>query len=217
MNTNKKSPVDFKKTQKELYSPKTTPEIIEVPEMIYLAVDGQGDPNTSAEYKSAIEALYTISYTIKMSNKSGNTPDGFYEYVVPPLEGFWNISTDNIGEKIADKSKFIWTSAIRQPEFVTEKVLIWAKEICAKKTPNIDTSKVYLMKYNEGLCGQIMHIGSYDTETVTIQTLTSFIEKSGYINDISNERRHHEIYLSDPRKTAVEKMKTVIRHPARRV
>jgi hypothetical protein len=185
--------------------------------MIYLAVDGQGDPNTSAEYKSAIEALYAISYTIKMSYKSGNAPDGFYEYVVPPLEGFWDISTDNIGEKIADKSKFIWTSVIRQPEFVTEKALNWTKEICAKKKPNIDTTKVYLMKYNEGLCGQIMHIGSYNTEAATIQTLTSFIENSGYVNDISDERRHHEIYLSDPRKTSVDKTKTVIRIPVRRV
>jgi hypothetical protein len=211
------SPVDFKKTQNKLYSPKTTPSIIDIPEMIYLAVDGQGDPNTSAEYKSAIEALYAISYTIKMSYKSGNTPDGFYEFVVPPPEGFWETNSENIGKNINDKSKFIWTSVIRQPEFVNEKVLIWAKEICTKKKPNVDTTKVYLMKYNEGLCGQIMHIGSYDTEAATIQTLTSFIEKSGYITDISDERRHHEIYLSDPRRTAIEKMKTVIRHSVRRV
>jgi hypothetical protein len=204
---------DFKKTQKELYNPKTVPSIVDVPEMIFLAVDGQGDPNTSEAYKSAIEALFCLSYTIKMSYKNGNAPDGFYEFVVLPLEGFWDITSDNISEKITDKSKFVWTSVIRQPEFVNEDVLFWAKEICAKKKPNVDTSKVYLMKYCEGLCGQIMHIGSYDNEIATVQKLTEFIEKSGYKTDMSGNRRHHEIYLGDPRKTAPEKLKTVIRHP----
>ncbi|MDR0918067.1 MAG: GyrI-like domain-containing protein [Oscillospiraceae bacterium] len=210
-------PIDFKKTQKEIYMPKTIPNILDVPEMVYFAVDGQGDPNTSIEYKSAIKALYSLSYTIKMSYKSGKQPEGFYEYVVPPLEGFWQVD-DNIfnGDSVI-KSKFLWTSVIRQPEFVTEKVFLWAKEILATKKPNVDTSKVYLWKNYEGLCGQIMYIGSYDTESNTIQTLTDFIEKSGYKTDISVNRRHHEIYLTDPRKTVPEKLKTVIRYPIAKI
>ncbi|MDR0919493.1 MAG: GyrI-like domain-containing protein [Oscillospiraceae bacterium] len=210
-------PIDFKKTEKELYQPKTVPSIIDVPEIVYFAIDGQGDPNTSAAYQSAVEALYSLSYTIKMSYKSGNQPSGFYEYVVPPLEGFWTVGDDFYDEQsIADKSKFLWTSVIRQPEFVTEEVFGWAKETLANKKPNVDTSKVYLWKFSEGLCVQIMHIGSYDTESITIQKLTEFTEKSGYQIDMSENRRHHEIYLGDPRKTVPEKLKTVIRHPIRK-
>jgi hypothetical protein len=209
--------IDFKKTEKELYLPKTAASIIDVPEMVYFAVDGQGDPNTSAAYQSAVEALYSLSYTIKMSYKSGEQPSGFYEYVVPPLEGFWTVGDDFYGEQqIADKSKFSWTSVIRQPEFVTEEVFSWAKEMLAKKKPNVDTSKVYLWNFCEGLCVQIMHIGSYDSEFVTIQKLTEFTEKSGYQIDMSENRRHHEIFLGDPRKTAPEKLKTVIRYPIRK-
>jgi hypothetical protein len=241
--------IDFKKTEKELYMPKTAASIIDVPEMVYFAVDGQGDPNTSAAYQSAVEALYSLSYTIKMSYKSGNQPSGFYEYVVPPLEGFWTVGDDfyseqaamgsqNVGDDfkgeyatsafqnvgndfcgeqaIVDKNKFSWTSVIRQPEFVTENVFSWAKETLAKKKPHIDTSKVYLWKFCEGLCVQIMHIGSYDSESASVQKLTEFAEKSGYQTDISENRRHHEIYLGDPRKTAPEKLKTVIRYPIRK-
>ncbi|MDR0948766.1 MAG: GyrI-like domain-containing protein [Lachnospiraceae bacterium] len=207
-------PIDFKKTQKELYVPGGKPIIVDVPEMIYLAVDGHGDPNTSTTYQAAVEALYSLSYAIKMSYKSGNAPEGFYEYVVPPLEGFWKVGDDvwQHESAIADKSKFVWTSVIRQPEFVTHSVLEWAKEITAKKKPALDLSGVYLWTFTEGLCAQIMHTGSYDTESATIQTLTTFIQESGYKTDIT-DRRHHEIYLGDPRKTAPEKLKTVIRYP----
>ncbi|MDR0963848.1 MAG: GyrI-like domain-containing protein [Clostridium sp.] len=207
-------PIDFKKTQKELYTPGIKPGIVDVPDMIYIAVDGQGDPNTSPQYQAALEVLYSLSYAIKMSYKSGNSPKGFYEYVVPPLEGFWTVD-DNafLGDKIiTDKSKFTWTSCIRQPEFVTQDVLEWAKGLTAKRKPGLDLSQAYLWTFSEGLCAQIMHIGSYDAEPVTIERLTAFIHESGCETDMT-DRRHHEIYLGDPRKTAPEKLKTVIRHP----
>jgi hypothetical protein len=208
-------PIDFKKTQRELYAPGTKPGIVEVPEMIYIAVDGHGDPNTSVEYQAAMEALYSLSYTIKMSYKSDDAPDNFYEYVVPPLEGFWTVGEGAFlgDEAIADKSLFAWTSCIRQPEFVTQRVFEWSKDIVAKKKPALDLSGAYLWTFAEGLCAQIMHIGSYDTEPATIQTLTTFIQESDCKTDINDIRRHHEIYLGDPRKTAPEKLKTVIRHP----
>ncbi|MDR0889928.1 MAG: GyrI-like domain-containing protein [Oscillospiraceae bacterium] len=208
-------PIDFKKTERELYAPGTKPGIVDVPEMIYIAADGRGDPNTTKEYPAAVEALYSLSYAIKMSYKSGNAPQGYYEHVVPPLEGFWTVDGDAFcGDgAIADKSKFAWTSCIRQPAFVTQRVLEWARDAVAKKKPALDLSGVYLWTFTEGLCAQIMHIGSYDAEPATIQTLTAFIQESGCKTDICGIRRHHEIYLGDPRKTAPEKLKTVIRYP----
>jgi hypothetical protein len=211
-------PIDFKKTQKALYAPSTKPGIVDVPEMTYIAVDGHGDPNTSAQYKAAMEALYSLSYTIKMCYKSGNAPEDFYEYVVPPLEGFWTVG-DNafLGDgAISDKSQFAWTSCIRQPEFVTQSVFEWAKDTVAKKKPAVDLSGAYLRTFTEGLCAQIMHIGSYDTESATIQALTAYIRESGCKTDINDIRRHHEIYLGDPRKTSPDKLKTVIRYPIAR-
>jgi hypothetical protein len=207
-------PIDFKKTQKELYAPGTKPGIVDVPEMICIAMDGHGDPNTSPEYQAALEALYSLSYAIKMSYKSGDAPDNFYEYVVPPLEGFWTVDGNAFlgGGAIADKSQFAWTSCIRQPEFVTQGVFEWAKDAVSKKKPALDLSGAYLWTFTEGLCAQIMHIGSYDAEPAAIQTLTAFIRESGCKTDM-NDRRHHEIYLGDPRKTAPEKLKTIIRHP----
>jgi hypothetical protein len=207
-------PMDFKKTEKELYQPKTTPSIIDVPEMIFIAVDGKGDPNTSSEYKAAVEALYGFSWTIKMSNKA------ILEYVVPPLEGFWTVDDDTFkggGEAISDKSKFEWTALIRQPDFVTEEVFEAAKTALAKKKPTLDTSKARLIKITESLCVQVMHIGSYDDEPATIAAMDKYAVDNGYALDINDTRRHHEIYLNDPRKTAPEKLKTIIRHPIRRV
>jgi hypothetical protein len=202
--------IDFKKEQKELYQPKTTPSIVNVPEMIFIAVDGKGDPNTSAEYGTAVEALYSLSYSIKMNNKS------VLEYVVPPLEGFWNVDDDAFkggGAVIADKSRLEWTSLIRQPDFVTDEILESAKAILAKKKPNLDTSKARLIKFAEGLCVQVMHIGLYDDEPATIANMDKHAIDNGYAIDINITRRHHEIYLSDPRKATIEKLKTVIRHP----
>ena len=203
--------IDFKKMEKDLYQPKTTPSIIEVGDMIFIAVDGRGDPNTSAEYTAAIEALYGLSYAIKMGNKS------IMEYVVPPLEGFWSVADDfkGGGASITDKSKFVWTMLIRQPDFVTDEIFETAIASVTRKKPNLDISKARLIKLNEGLCVQVMHIGSYDNEPAAIVAMEQYAAENEYVIDINDTRRHHEIYLSDPRKAAPEKMKTVIRHPIR--
>jgi hypothetical protein len=207
-------PIDFKKERKDLYQPKTSPSIIDVPEMIFIAIDGKGDPNTSAEYAAAVQALYGLSYNIKMSNKA------ILEYIVPPLEGFWNVDDDSFkggGAAITDKSKFEWTMLIRQPDFVTDHIFEAAKTALAKKKPNLDTLKAQLEKITEGLCVQVMHIGPYDDEPAAIAAMDKFAALNGCTADINDTRRHHEIYLSDPRKTVPEKLKTIIRHPIRRV
>ena len=204
--------IDYKKTEKELYLPKTTPSVIDVPQMAFITVDGKGDPNTSVEYAAAVELLYGLSYTIKMGNKA------ILQYVVPPLEGLWSID-DNFrggGAAINDKSKFVWTMMIRQPDFVTAEIFEAAKATLAKKKPNLDTSKAKLETIVEGLCVQVMHIGSYDEEPATVAALDRFATQNGYLLDINEIRRHHEIYISDPRKVAPEKLKTVLRHPIRK-
>ena len=205
---------DFKKEYKELYLPKAEPELIDVPEMVFIMVDGKGDPNTGAAYKTAIEILYGLSYSIKMSKMGGKQPNGYFEYVVPPNEGLWWGEDGYFdGTNIIDKDKLCWTSMIRQPEFVTVDVFESAKQALSKKRPELDLSLSRLVSFTEGLCAQIMHTGSYDDEPATIGKLEQFITESGYSNDISENRKHHEIYLNDPRKTAPEKLKTVIRHP----
>ena len=203
--------LDFKKDFKGLYQPKTEPAVIEVPEMTVISVDGAGDPNTSASYKEAVEILYALSYAIKMGNKAA------LEYVVAPLEGFWETGVDfkGGGAVISDKSKFVWTSFIRQPDFVNDEVFAAAIATVAKKKPRLDISRARLETIAEGLCVQVMHIGSYDDEPATIAALDRYAADNGYVVDMENGRRHHEIYLSDPRKAAPEKMKTVIRHPVR--
>lgn len=209
--------LDYKKEYKDLYQPKTKPSIIEVPEMIFIAIDGKGDPNTSSEYKETLEILYGLSFTIKMSKMSGTQPEGYFEYVVPPLEGLWYVDDAKFdGTNITDKSLFCWTSMIRQPEFVTEEVFENARNTLAKKKRELDLSRARLIKMTEGLCVQIMHKGSYDNEPDSIAKMREFAEKSGYSEDISDIRFHHEIYLSDPRRCAPENLKTVIRHPVRR-
>lgn len=208
---------DYKKEYKDLYQPKTKPSIIEIPEMTFIAIDGKGDPNTSDEYKEALEILYGLSFTIKMSKMSGTPPEGYFEYVVPPLEGLWYVDDAKFdGTNITDKNRFCWISMIRQPEFVTEKVFENARNTLAKKKRELDLSKARLMKMTEGLCVQIMHKGTYDNEPESIAKMREFAEKSGYTEDISDTRFHHEIYLSDPRRCAPENLKTVIRHPIRR-
>lgn len=209
--------LDYKKEYKDLYMPKTKPVIIDVPEMLFIMVDGKGDPNTSKDYKNAMEILYGLSWSIKMSKMSGTQPEGYFEYVVPPLEGLWWIDEDAFdGRNITDKNKFSWTSMIRQPEFVTEGVFEQAKAVLSKKKPEIDLSAARFVKYTEGLCAQVMHIGSYDDEPATIEKLEQFITEAGYVTDMSDTRRHHEIYLGDPRKIAPQKRKTVIRYPIRK-
>ena len=202
--------IDFKKEYKELYKPKTVPSIVDVPEMMFITIDGKGNPNVSPEYATAIEILYGLSYHIKMNNKS------ILEYIVPPLEGFWSIDCDDFkggGASITDKSKFIWTMMIRQPDFVTDEIFEIAKAALAKKKPNLDVGKARLIKITEGLCVQVMHIGSYDDEPATIVMMEQYAKENGYVIDIGEDRRHHEVYLSDPRKVAKEKLKTIIRHP----
>jgi hypothetical protein len=197
-----------------LYLPKNKPEIIEVPKMRFIMVNGKGDPNTSASYKEAVEVLYGLSYTIKMSKKGSSQPVGYFDYVVPPLEGLWWFE-DNFfdGSVSGRKDEFSWVTMIRQPEFVTPEVFEAAKASLSKKKLELDTSIARLEDFTEGLCAQVMHIGSYDDEPPTVAALEEFIESQGYRTEMSGLRQHHEIYLSDPRKTAAEKLKTVIRHP----
>lgn len=208
--------LDYKKEYKDLYQPKNKPSIIDVPEMVFIAVDGQGDPNTSPEYKSAMEILYGLSFTVKMSKMDGSQPEGYFDYVVPPLEGLWSAEgTDFDGLNVTDKNKFKWVSMIRQPEFVTPEVFERAREKLAKKKPALDPGRARFMRFTEGLCVQIMHIGTYDSEPESILQLKKYISENCYTEDISNIRMHHEIYLSDPRRCAPEKLKTVIRHPVK--
>ncbi len=210
--------LDYKKEYKDLYMPKKKPGIIQVPEMTFIQVEGRGNPNTCQSYKDAMEILYGLSYGIKMSRMSGEQPEGYFEYVVPPLEGLWWVDDDQYkGKGVIDKDKFCWFSMIRQPEFVTEEVFEWAKEKLHKKKPQIDFSNTKLVKFQEGLCCQVMHIGPYDDEPATIEKMEQFIIEEGYVQDFEEGRLHHEIYLGDPRKTAPERLKTVIRHPIRKV
>ena len=208
-------PFDYKKEYKALYLPKEMPSIVEVPSMQYAAVRGHGDPNEpEGEYGRAVAVLYGISYTIKMSYKGSRKVDGFFEYVVPPLEGFWWMEGGAPGVDYRNKSGFNWISIIRVPEFVTEEVFAWAKEEAQRKK-RIDTSLAELITVSEGLCVQCLHIGSYNEEPATVAKMDHYRMEQGYENDISDRRRHHEIYLSDPRKVSPERMKTVIRHPVR--
>jgi hypothetical protein len=204
--------LDYKKEYKELYIPKTFPVIINVPEITFVGVDGKGDPNDKeGEFGKAVELLYTIQYTIKMSKKKQKTPEGYFDYVVPPLEGFWTVENK---DDIKNKSKYIWTIVIRLPEFVNKKTFEW---VCDEVTKNkeMNTEKAKYIKINEGMCVQCMHIGSFDDEPETIATIEKYIEEHNLINDINVERHHHEIYLSDLRKTAKEKLKTVLRIPVK--
>lgn len=205
---------DFKKEYKELYNPKTKASIIDVPKMRFIMVDGKGDPNVSEFYKAAVEVLYGLSYSIKMSKTGNSKPEGYFEYVVPPLEGLWWFEGDFFdGTVIGRKHEFNWIMMIRQPEFVTQDIFEAAKEKLSKKKPEIGVSIARLEDFTEGMCAQIMHIGSYDDEPPTIAALEEYIKANGYRTEMSGMRQHHEIYLGDPRKTEPEKLKTVIRHP----
>lgn len=206
---------DYKKEYKEFYLPKAKPGIITIPKMNYLAVRGEGDPNEEdGAYKNAISVLYAIAYTIKMSKLGSRQIEGFFDFVVPPLEGFW-WQEGVIGIDYAHKEKFQWISVIRLPDFVTPENFDWARDEAFRKK-GLDTSKAEIWSYEEGLCVQCMHLGSYDDEPATVELMHHFMEEQGYILDINNERLHHEIYLNDARKTAPEKLKTVIRHPIRK-
>jgi len=202
--------VDFKKDYKDLYLPKTAPMLIDVPPMNFIMIDGAGDPNQE-EYQQTVGALYALTFTIKMSKMSGNQPPGYYEYVVPPLEGLWWITGGAFS--FDERDNWLWTSMIRQPEFVTPVVFAWALEECQRKKPELDFTKARFETFSEGLCVQIMHIGPYSDEPRSVSLLEAFIEANGLVDQTGSERKHHEIYLSDPRKTAPEKLRTVLRHP----
>ncbi|MCI7180375.1 MAG: GyrI-like domain-containing protein [Schaedlerella sp.] len=203
---------DFKKEFKEFYMPKNKPEIVTVPKANYIAVRGKGNPNEEGgEYRQAVGVLYAIAYTLKMSYKSDYKIEGFFEYVVPPLEGFW--WQDGMdGCDYSMKDEFNWISVIRLPDFVTKKDFDWAVKTASEKK-KMDCSKVEFLMVDEGLCVQIMHHGSFDDEPASIAIMDKYLEDNGYRNDFSDARLHHEIYMSDARKVAPEKWKTVIRHP----
>ena len=206
---------DFKKEYKEFYLPKSIPSVITVPEMNYIAVRGKGDPNDeNGEYKNTIGLLYGIAFTIKMSYKGAHKIDGYFEYVVPPLEGFWR---QNGAQNIdySHKERFDFISVIRLPDFVTKADFDWAIEEASKKKKQ-DFSKVEFFTHDEGVCVQCMHIGSYDDEPKTVALMHEYIKANGYELDITDKRLHHEIYLSDPRKCEASKLKTVVRHPIKR-
>ena len=205
---------DFKKEMKELYAPKARPEIVNVPAANFLAVRGKGDPNEEGgDYQRAVSVLYSVAYTIKMSYKTDHRIDGFFEYVVPPLEGFWEQAGGGAID-LSDKASFGWISVIRLPDFVTHEDVEWAIG-AAERKKKIDCFSCEMLTLDEGLCVQMMHIGPYDSEPETVAAMDAFIKANGYENDIGS-RLHHEIYISDPNKTVPEKRKTIIRHPIKK-
>ena len=225
---------DFKKEYKEFYMPKNKPEIVKIPPMNYVAVRGKGNPNVEGgDYQQAISILYAVAYTLKMSYKTDYKIEGFFEYVVPPLEGFWGqgeqhpvdaeMRTARAGRRenikgidYSNKDTFNWISVIRLPDFITEKDFAWAVQTATEKK-KIDCSLAEFLTIDEGLCVQIMHQGSFDSEPATVALLEDYLKEQGYENDIHEQRLHHEIYMSDARKVAPEKWKTVIRHPIKKV
>jgi hypothetical protein len=212
--------LDYRKRDKELYQPGTSPAVVRVPAMNFIMVDGKGNPNQEGgEYQQAVEMLYSLSYSIKMGNKK-DRPEGWTDYVVPPLEGLWWLEGETSADSdFSQKEKYFWTSMIRQPGFVTQEIFEKACRETAKKKPGLDVSKARLEALDEGMCLQVMHIGPYDEEPMTIALMEAFLMESGYRNAIGDSnpdgsiRRHHEIYLGDPRKTEPSKMKTILRHP----
>lgn len=207
-------PYDFKKEQKELYQPKTAPALVHVPKMNYLAVRGKGDPNDpDGEYARSIPLLYGVAYTLKMSPRAGHVIDGFFDYTVPPLEGFW-WQPGLAGVDYANKAGFHFLSLLRLPDFVTRADFDWAVESATAKK-KMDLSPVEFFPYDEGLCVQCLHLGPYDAEPQTAAKMHDFMRRQGYALDITDTRCHHEIYLSDPRKCDPARLKTVLRHPVR--
>ena len=212
---------DYKKEYKEFYLPKQTPSIVDVPAANYIAVRGKGNPNEeNGAYKEAMQILYGIAYTIKMSKKSDHQIDGYFDYVVPPLEGLWWEEIDGqavVGFSYENKTRLHWISIIRLPDFVTLSDFEWAVAEATRKK-RIDCTKAEFLTIKEGQCAQVMHIGTYDDEPLTVELLKEFIGQNGYTVDIDNVNRfHHEIYLSDPRKCAPDSLKTVIRYPIKKL
>ena len=204
---------DYKKEYRDLYQPGKRPSLVDVPPIPMFLVDGAGDPSGAA-YQAAMSALYTVTFTLKMSRLGPWQPEGYFDYVLPPLEGFW--WQDNVeGVDYTDKSAFNWISVIRLPDFISKADFNWAVETATKKK-KLDCSSAEYLTIDEGLCVQIMHIGSFDNEPATVALMDTYIEQNGYLNDINKDRLHHEIYMSDARKVAPDKWKTVIRHPIKK-
>ena len=208
-------PFDFKKEYKEFYLPKNKPQIVNVPKANYIAIRGQGNPNEEGgAYQRAISVLYAVAYTLKMSYKSDYRIDGFYEYVVPPLEGlWWQAGIHRVD--YTKKDEFNWISIIRLPDFITRENFDWAVKTASEKK-KVDCSSAEFFTVEEGLCVQIMHIGSFDDEPASLEKMDKYLAENGYEKDFSETRLHHEIYLSDPRKSTPDKQKTVIRHPIKK-
>lgn len=207
---------DYKKEYKEFYLPKNKPSIVDVPAMNYIAVRGKGDPNVEGgEYKASIGLLYGIAFTIKMSKLGDHRIDGYFDYVVPPLEGFWWQDGVN-GIDYSHKESYRWISLIRLPDFVTKADFDWAVAEATKKK-RTDFSKAEFLTYHEGLCVQCMHVGDYDDEPRTVALMDEYIRQNGYQTDITDKRLHHEIYLSDARRVAPQNRKTVIRQPIKKI
>lgn len=207
---------DFKKEYKEFYMPKSKPAIVTVPKANYIAVRGKGNPNEEdGAYQKAISVLYAIAYTLKMSYKTDYKINGFFEYVVPPLEGFW-WQEDINGIDYGNKDSFNWISVLRLPDFISRENFDWAVNTAAKKK-KLDCLSAEFLTIDEGLWVQIMHIGPFDDEPESVAKMDAYLSENGYENDLSDTRLHHEIYMSDARKVAPEKWKTVIRHPIKKV
>ncbi|MDR2975476.1 MAG: GyrI-like domain-containing protein [Propionibacteriaceae bacterium] len=206
--------IDVKKTQKQLYQATPTPAVVEVPTLTYIMVDGQGDPNANPDYQAALEAMYAVAYGVKMAKMGDWRPEGYYDFVVAPLEGLWTtVDGDPYVTGVTDKSQFKWTMMVQMPDFVTAEVLATVAEGSKRKKPDLDLDQVRVDTLAEGLCAQILHIGGYDDEPATIAVLHQAITKSGHVVDLGGGRRHQEIYLSDPRRVPEDKLKTIIRLP----
>ncbi len=214
--------LDLRKKYPELYAPKTSPCIIDIPAMKFIKVDGKGNPNTpGGEYQKAVELLYALCYTIKMGLKSAKaTPSGYMDYSVPPLEGLWWLG-DLKDMDITKKDNYHWCSMIRQPDFITEDIFHAAKESVRKKKPGLVVDLARFESFQEGLCVQIMHHGAYHEEPVSVEKMDAYIQAQGYVTDFGSltpeghVRTHHEIYLTQPNPTNPGKMRTILRHPVR--
>lgn len=206
--------LDYKKADQDLYQAGKKPALVEVPPKRMFCVDGKGEPQGAA-YQAAMNALYSVTFTLKMSKMGPWQPEGYFDYVLPPLEGFW-WSEGGALDQTAPKSTWLWTSCLRAPEYATEEVFAWAREECRKKKPEVDLTGLRLETVDEGLCVQALHVGPYETESATLQAMTAFAGEQGLRIETGDVRKHHEIYLGDPRKTAPEKWRTILRLPVGR-
>ena len=207
---------DFKKEYREFYLPPSRPELVTVPRWNYLAVRGEGDPNQAdGDYQRAIGVLYAVAYTLKMSHKTDHRIEGFYDYVVPPLEGFW-YQEGTMGVDYGRKGDFRWISVIRLPDFITREDMAWAVETASQKK-KLDCSAAEFLTVEEGLCVQMLHLGPFDNEPASVARMDAYLAEQGYANNWESGRLHHEIYLSDARRVPPEKWRTVIRHPVRKL